>query len=62
MMRCPKCQKEGMHLERVYTDAGILLMWGCIFCGEAIDPVVLYNRGRRVSTAELQRVPKGGQV
>ena len=47
-MRCPRCGGMMHYEEFVNTmDEGMAWSfdgWRCVYCGEVVDPLILYNR------------------
>ena len=59
MGSCFRCQKSGVVIpEQIFTDQGIVTVLKCLWCGEVIDGVILYNRKHTPTTSDLRRVKK----
>ena len=60
-MSCERCQ--GMmvedHLMDIEESAGLMwvIVWRCVNCGHAIDPVMVANRQLRKTAAALEYLP-----
>lgn len=48
-MKCPRCQGR-MFAEKFYDFVRSFSAWKCSCCGEVVDPTILQNRARSVSS------------